>query len=256
MTIGKPRWTPGMKAGPLFAVAIAIAIGMAIFTAHYQKRHPAKVEVLGMCIPKSRVASVMKPGLTMLLLSHGDFDPIHGPWVDVVFTPREMMEAIPGWTNYRGRAARHDGQRISLEVGIEEDVPFNRKGINSHATPAMYELAGAYKQAKVTELGHSGLFKVMYGGTPGPNDSWELLFVDPRSKNKPPVEALHQWDAGTCFYASPTRHVTPFCFLDYVDHDLLFNVSVNGKNILLTRQVDAFLSREVHEWRVACHEKR
>lgn len=190
-----------------------------------------------------------------LLLSHGDFDPISGPWVYVSFTPHEMMNAIPGWKDYRSDGETHNGRKVSLEVGIEEDVPFNRKGMISNATPEMYELTGPYKHAKVAKLGDSGLFKVVAGGTPGPNDSWELLFVDPRSKNKPPVEALHQWDAGTCFYASPARHATPFCFLNYVDHGLLFELSVNGKNVLLTRQVDEFLSRKVHEWRAACHAK-
>ncbi|MGH9438089.1 MAG: hypothetical protein ACRD22_09380 [Terriglobia bacterium] len=245
-----------MKAVLLFAIAIAITVGMAIYTTHYQKAHTPKVEVLGMCIPKSHVAEVMNSGLTILLLSRSDFDPISGPWVDVYFTPREMMRAIPGWTNYRGDGESHDKLQVALEVPISEDVPWNHKGIISNATPEMYELTGPYKQAKVSELGHSGLFKVVEGGKPGPNDSWELLFIDPRDKNKPPVEALHLWwDAGTCFYASPTRHITTFCFLHYVNQRLIFRATLKGKNILLTRQVDAFLSRKVHEWRAACHTK-
>ena len=235
-----------MRAAIAFAVAIAIAVGMAIFTTLYQRAHQPTVDVLGMCIPKSRVISYMKPGLRMLLLSHGDFDTISGPWALVTFTPSDMMKAIPGWTSHQSGAD-------NLTVGIEEDVPSNRKGIISDTTPKMYELTGDYKRAKVTELGHSGLFKVVAGGTPGPSDSWELLLVDPRKKNKPPVAAQQLWDAGTCFYASPTIQFTPFCALHYVDNGLLFNVTVTGNNILLTRQLDAFLSRKVHEWRAACH---
>lgn len=245
-----------MKAVIAFTVAIAIAVGMAIVTTQYQKKHPPRVHLLGLCIPKSRVSIVVKQGgLASYMLNHnGHLDKTSGSWTNVYFRPREMMKAIPGWTGYRWDPDNQIKLRIGLTVGISADVPMNR----GRLTPILrniYALKGAYKDAHVEELGHSGLYKVQSTSEHGDLAGWELLFVDPRSKSKPPVTAWRQWDAGGCGAGIPSQHLPPSCILNYGDLGVAFDVSVDGKNILLTRQVDAFLSRKVHEWRAACHAK-
>jgi len=51
------------------------------------------------------------------------------------------------------------------------------------------------------------------------------------------------------FYRDDTEPAT--CLLNYADQGVTFDASVDGKNIPLIRQVDAFLSKKVHEWRAA-----
>jgi|GEM_PF-2864962 len=244
-----------LKAPLLFAATIAVATGLAVYTSAYQKAHPPQVRVLGMCIPESRVSMVSPPGPSGpfgLALSQMHLDKTSGAWVTVYFTPREMMKAVPGWTGYRWDRDIHFKLRIGLVVGMSADVPLN-SGRLTNATRQIYALKGPYKDARVSRLGDTGLYKVETRSKPHPMGSWALLWVNPRDKNKPPVEAWRRWDAAMCFY--PEDQTPTTCGLNYATQGVTFDVWVDGKNILLTRKVEAFLSRKVHEWRSACHAK-
>lgn len=243
-----------MKAAILFSIAIAVAVGMAIFTAQYQKVNPPRVKVLGLCIPKSRVNIVVRSGspISAALNRIAHLDKTSGSWTNVSFTPREMMKAIPGWTGYRWDSDAQSKLHIGLTVGISADVPMNR-GRLTQVLRNIYALKGSYKGARVQELGQSGLYKVQALSEHGALASWELLFVDPRDPNKPPVTAWRKWDAASCGSGSKSQNLPVYCLLNYGDQGVTFDGPVDGKNILLIRQVDAFLSRKVREWRAACH---
>jgi len=231
-----------------FKILLAVCLGAAVITASSAKADGGRVQWHGLCIPAGK-ASRLNPNSSLgQMMSQAGMDKTSGGSVTIEFGPDEMMKAIPEWTGYVPSPYGGPKLRETLVVGLSPDTPSNSGGL-TNILREMYALRGAYANAEVTELGHSGLYKVQKKDDPW---TWSLLLVDPRGAGKPPVEEVNKWYAGDC---SGKGHNLG-CDLGYQAEGFAFDIEIDAPNIQYAREVDAFLSKKVQEWHAACKSKQ
>lgn len=237
-------WNVPLKAALLFSVAISVSPALA----HDQAKNPHPVAWHGLCIPETQDADYPKPGNHNLdVFSHWYIGKTHGDWLGLFFPLDEITTAIPGWNPDTPYSDLTQG---GLAVEFAADATVVKSNLPDYIQD-LYALKGLYKDATVEELGQSGLFKVQ-NQSESASEVFQLLLTDPRKANKPSLVAWPYWYAGFCEDRS-TLHLPNQCHVSYADQGIAIEFSLKGNDIMFVRQVDAFLSRKVHEWRTACH---
>lgn len=227
---------------------LAVCLSTAAVTGCSAKADGGRVQWHGLCIPAGKASRLNANSPLGKMMSQAGMDQTSGGSVTVEFSPDEMMKAIPGWTGYVPSPYGGPKLREALVVGLSPDTRNNSGGL-TNILREMYALRGAYANAKVAELGHSGVYKVQKKDDPW---TWSLLLVDPRNAGKPPVEQVNKWYAGDC---SGQGHNLG-CDLGYQVEGFAFDIEIGAPNIKYAREVDAFLSKKVQEWRAACKAKQ
>ncbi len=232
-----------------FIFVLVVCLGATAVTAYSAKADGGRVQWHGLCIPAGKVSHLNPNSPLRRMMSQAGMDQTGGGSVTVTFSPDEMMKAIPGWTGYVPSPYGGPKLRKLLVVGFLPNTPTNSGGL-TNILRDMYTLRGDYAGAKVTELGHSGVYKVQKKDDPW---TWSLLLIDPRNARKPPVEDVNKWYAGDCGGDGVN---TGSCDLGYEAEGFVFDIGVEAPNIKYTREVDALLSKKVRKWRAACKAKQ
>jgi len=238
-----------------FIFVLVACLGVTAVMAYSAKADGGRVQWHGLCIPAGKVSHLNPNSPLGKMMPQAGMDRTSGGAVTVEFSPEEMMKAIPGWTGYVPDP--NGGAKLQrwLVVGLSLATPTN-SGRLTNILRETYSLQGPYKGAKVVEIGGSGLYRVQSTAEHGPLADWSLLFIDPRANQKPPVENVHKWYTGECIDGDQGQDLETSCEMNYSDQGFTFDLSLNGANIKYAREVDAFLSKKVREWRAACKAKQ
>jgi hypothetical protein len=233
-----------MKVKRLIVMGGLVLFGLVMISGCPAKAGSKLVRWHGLCIPASKVSQLNPNSPLGRMLSQSNMDVTVGGHITVEFSPEEMMKAIPDWKGHVYDPDTGIRLREGLVVGISPDNPVN-SGRLTDALRQIYSLSGRYANAKVSEINNSGLYKVQEANE---EHTWDMLLVDPRSKNKPPIEEVGEWYAGVCgSFSGPVG-----CNIGYSSGGFSFDISMNGPNFVHVRQIDAFLTQKIKEWQAAC----
>jgi len=222
----------------------------------------------GLCIPKERV-SWMQPGggpqqngpiadaLNHLKPGLGQFAV---PGIIVAFNGEEMARAIPGYTGaYDYKLS--GGSVVHLHLGSVVIIKPAKNAVQPYEFASivnlrnLWNLSGKWAGSDVIRLTGTRYYKVVRRGNAPYGFSFDLVKINPSSKNKDdvPFDPVSNWYTGYCGINNPTQPGMGFeCQRSLIGKTFYIQYSVDSKNINLIDQIDEFMKDHVNNWTANC----